>query len=242
MKKMICGLIFIGLGFFTVDYFSKLEKSLDDDVTQQLNRVYEEDVLDNKVREMVNKAQNLDDLVQVESSMGSLSEAKRTKLLPMISLKKSKFWFNEAEQYLMKAAEIERAVDTQVDDKALHPLTVINLEKAFALYDKSRKEVDKIKDSNDKDFNYHVNYLKGEVYFRTLEFMSNQDSAQELFNQTLTYYKYALRNRPSDINTVINIEILIKNQNKLASNMNPKARKKQMLNSKKFGVGRSSGN
>jgi hypothetical protein len=110
------------------------------------------------------------------------------------------------------------------------------------MYELARKEVEKLKDTSDNDFNYNVNYLKGEIYYRFLELIADQETSQEIFNQTVTYYKQALRYRPNDINTVVNIELLIKNQSNLVSTTPNQSRKKQMLTSKKFGINKSSGN
>lgn len=264
MKKLAFSLLFIGFGLVSIQHFSKMAERVDDELTVQMNKTYEEQVLDNKIRVIVNDAKSLDDLDKAEKEMHGLPTAYKERLMPILSLKKATFWFNEAEDYLRKASEIERSVAPVPQDpmppaqnlldnpeqipppqqpRELHPLTLINLNKAIALHERARKECEKLKDSFNTDFDYHVNYLKGEIYYRILELVADQESAPALFNQTLTYYKYALRSRSNDMNTVINIEILIKNQNELLGDAgNPQARKKQMLNSKKYGIGKSSGN
>jgi tetratricopeptide (TPR) repeat protein len=265
MKKLFLGLLFIGLGLVSIQHFSKMEVGLDDAKTRFINEYYESQVLDNKIRAAVNQAKTIDDLDRIESQLTALSKTDRERITPTIALKKSAILFNQAEDYLRKAIEIENAVADSggpvdpmpppdpentheaipppAQPRLLHPLTTAHLNKAFVLYEQARKGVEKLKDSGDADFDYHLNYLKGEIYYRILELMADQESAPELFNQALTYYKYALRNRNSDINTVVNIELMIKNQNGLIGNAgNPQARKKQMLNSKKYGIGKSSGN
>lgn len=267
MKKLVIGLMFIAIGVFSIHYFSKMEKDDDDYVTLKINKSYDEQLLDNKVRNMVNTAKSIDDLDKAELAMQSLPKEYQERITPTITLKRAVLLFSKAEDYLRKAVEIENAVAAQgpmpphdpenpdssaeqlpppqpaPPQRELHPLTLINLNKATALYERARKEAEKLKDTGNPDFDYHLNYIKGEIYYRILELMADADSAQEIFNQTLTYYKYALRSRNSDINTVVNIEILIKNQNSLLANANnPQARKKQALSSKKYGVGRSTGN
>ncbi len=261
MKKLVFGLMLIGFGLAAIQHFSRMEQQSDDELTQRINKTYEEEVLDNKVRDAVNKAKSNADLEKAENMMGSLPKEYRERIAPTIALKKATFVFEEAEGYLQKAVEIERAsalpppaqmvpnpenpaeqIPAPQQERELHPLTVVNLNKAIALYEKSRKLSEGLKDTGRSDYDFHLNYLKGEIYYRLLELVADQESAPEMFNQALTYYKYALRNNNNDINTVINIEILIKNQNALGGGQNPQARKKQMLNSKKFGVGKSTGN
>lgn len=262
MKKFILGCMFIGFGLASIQHFSKMEDQVDDAFTKRVNQQYEEQVVDLKIRGLVNGAKTQDDLDKAEMMLQQLPQAYRDSIMPTLSLKRSAFWFNEAEEHLRKAIEIERAVSfpqpppktwPPVDEsdteqlpppaKELHPLTTANLNKAIALYEKARKNAEALKDDGTTDFNYHLNYLKGEIYYRMLELVADQESAQEIFNQALTYYKYALRSRNNDMNTVINIEILIKNGGGLVNNAgNPQAKKKQLLTSKKYGIGRSSGN
>jgi len=266
MKRLLFGLVFVAIGVFAVHYFSNAEKDAEDELTLKINKSYDEQVLDNSIRNAVNKAKSIGDLEKAELDMQGLPKQYQERIAPNIALRKAAIWFNEAEECLRRAIEIENAAvvppgpppmpmaDPENPDepepipapqpqRELHPLTVDSLNRAFALYEKARKESEKLKDGDDLDFNYHMNYLKGEIYYRVLEFLAEPDTAQELFNQALTYYKYALRNRNNDINTVVNIELMIKNQNSLLGNAaGPQARKKQMLTSKKFGIGKSSGN
>lgn len=267
MKRLLFGLVFVAIGVYSVHYFSNAEKNTEDEITLKINKSYDEQVLDNDIRTAINKAKSISDLEKAERDMQSLPKEYQERVAPTVALKKATVWFNEAEEYLRRAIEIENAaavppgppmpmadpenheeggpevIPAPQQQRELHPLTVDSLNKAFALYEKARKESEKLKDGDDSDFNYHMNYLKGEIYYRVLEFLAEPDTAQELFNQALTYYKYALRYRNNDINTVVNIELLIKNQNNLLGNAaGPQARKKQMLTSKKFGIGKSSGN
>lgn len=266
MKRLMTSIFFFVLGVILIAYLSKMEVATENAVPLEVG-VHDLQVKENEVRTLINKAANLADIEAIEQKMQDLES--KDKLAPYVSLKKSRLMFEEAEMYMRKAVEIERAVfipdppappmppptpdpnnpyatppmPPPEPPRIYHPLTIVNLEKAFALYDKARKESEKLKEGDDADFNFHMNYMKGEIYYRILELMSDQESAPELFNQTLSYYKFALRSRNNDVNTTINIEILIKNQNSLMGNSaSPQARKKQMLNSGKFGVGKSSGN
>lgn len=262
MKRLLFGLILVAGGVFTIVYCSQVEKDAENEYELQMSKAFDEHLLSDKVRSLVNNAKTLQEIETAEMLVQTIPD--KNEVAPILALKKSTIIFNEAEDYLRKAIEIERAATLppepppmppatneagevipppQPQPRELHPLTLANLNKATALYEKARKEMEKVKDTGDANFDYHMNYLKGEIYYRLLELVADQESAPELFNQTLTYYKYALRNRNNDINTVINIEILIKNQNDLTGGNNqPQARKRQMLNSKKYGVGKSSGN
>lgn len=257
MRRFIFGLIFLALGAYTIFYFTDREDKIEEAHNIWLEQTFYENLLNNEISKTVNETNSILVLERAEAKLDSLSKENKDRILPYIILKRSRLLFDEAEKYLQKAIEIEKATfvetpmppaDQPPPPKALHPLTVINFQKAANLYEKARKEIDKLKDKNfDFDlllngFYYNLNYLKGEIYYRILEFLADQNSAQELFNQTLTFYKYALRERPSDINTIVNIELLIKNQNNIIGSANPQMIRKKMLNSRKFGVGRSSGN
>lgn len=260
MKKFILGCMFIGFGLAAFQHFSKMENRVDDAFLKRVNQQYEEQVLDLKIRGLVNGAKTHAELDKAEGMLQSLPQSYRENIMPTLMLRRSVLLFGEAEELLQKAIEIERAVvlppqpmppidqhdnPEQIPPPAreLHPLTLVNLNKAIALYEKARKNTEALKDDGTADFNYHLNYLKGEIYYRMLELVADQESAQEIFNQALTYYKYALRSRNNDMNTVINIELLIKNGGGLVNNAgNPQAKKKQLLTSKKYGIGKSSGN
>lgn len=241
MKSLLAGLffaiLFVGAGIY---FYNKESKDADERVAKMVK--FEDEQLDNiKATVLVNSSTNIAGLVEAEATLAKLSKERAAALAPYIALKKSLLYFNEAEGFLMRAVEIETAVGG--DSQSINPLAQASLNKAIDLYDKARKEVELLKDTNDANFNFSANYLKGEIYYRLLEFVADRESAVEIFNQTLTYYKMALRSKPGDINTVVNIELLIKNQNRLLGNAaDPQQKKKQMLTSKKFGVNKSSGN
>ena len=270
MKKLMIGVFFFVLGVILVNYFTKMEAKYENVVPAEAS-LRAEQIKENELRDLLNKAKTLKDMDVVEQKMQELGN--KDELTQYFAIKKSRLLFEEAEMYMRRAVEIEQAVFIpdpfvpvppvpMVDPnnpyavspippigppigppRIYHPLTIANLEKAFALYDKARKESEKLKEGDDNNFNFNMNYLKGEIYYRILELMADQESAPELFNQTLSYFKFALRNRNNDVDTSVNIELLIKNQNSLMGNANnPQARKKQMLNSGKFGIGKSSGN
>jgi hypothetical protein len=266
MKKLLFGLGFLALACASFVYLGHKE-------TQFSNadfRVAEDDYFNqlkfNKVNGMFNKANSESSLAIVEALyLGTLDEVAEARMGPYVTLKKASLLFNQGEYYLHRAEEIEFSLSSppkpagppDVDpenpnvepiaapneQRKYHPLTIQMLQKATDSYEAARKEVDKLSENTDIEFNFGMNYLKGEIYYRFLEFMSDSDTAQELFNQTLNYYKIALRHKPGDINTVVNIEILIKNQNDFLSNAsNPQVKRKQMLNVRKAGLGSSKGN
>jgi hypothetical protein len=241
MKRLIFGLFFLILGLGLFFYFSHLRESTTEAQIANAELFCAILVTNNEARRIVNEAVTTQELDKAQSLTETLPQKQKDDLLPIIALKRSRILFDEAEKFMRQAVEIEAAASN--DSKSLHPLTVVVFNKAAVLYEQSRKESEKIKETTDPNFNYHLNYLKGETYYRFLEMFSDQETAQEMFNQAVTYYKYALRNRPSDINTVVNVELLIKNQNNLLANASsPQSKKKQMLNSKKFGINKSSGN
>lgn len=259
MKKLLFGLSLIALAYASHLYLDQKSKSAKD--TIQSKEIYDNQNAFNNMTLLINKAESLDHIEVIECLMPDLSEQDRVKLAPYVSLKKASLLFNQAEYYLRRAAEIESSVVApepkpmpMVEDfenpveqlpqpQQYHPLTVEMLKKATDLYERARKEAEKLTEGADIDLNFSLNYLKGEIYYRYLELLADNDTAQELFNQTLNYYKLALRYKPGDIDTVVNVELLIKNQSSLLANANnPNAKRKQMLNVRKAGFGGSKGN
>jgi hypothetical protein len=261
MKKLLFGLSLIALAYASHLYLDyKQSQSVKTDMTAS-KEIYDNQNAYNNMSLLINKADSLDHIEIIESLMVDFNKQNREKLVPYLSLKKASLLFNQGEYYLRRAGEIESSVvepkqpPMPPDDpenqgveqlpppQQYHPLTVEMLKKATDFYERARKEADKLTESADADFNFGLNYLKGEIYYRYLEFLADNDTAQELFNQTLNYFKLALRHRPGDIDTVVNVELLIKNQSSLLANSNnPQAKRKQMLNVRKAGLGSGRGN
>lgn len=260
MKKLLFGLSLIALAYASYLYldYRQSQSVRTDIVTSTV--AYENRLAYNNMTLLINKADSLDQIEIIESLLPDLSKENKDRLAPYIALKKASLLFNQGEYYLRRAGEIEGSVvepkqpPMEPDDpenhveqlpqpQQYHPLTVEMLKKAVDFYERARKEADKLAEGADADFNFSLNYLKGEIYYRYLELLADNDTAQELFNQTLNYYKLALRYKPGDIDTVVNVELLIKNQSSLLANANnPQAKRKQMLNVRKAGLGGGRGN
>jgi len=185
------------------------------------------------------------------------------RLEPVLQLAIATAVFEEAEVSLAKAVEVNNALATPptpppppVFDQMgqpvlqpppppppLHPLVVKNLEAAFKQYKEAKELCDRIQQQPDDDnFNFSLNYFKGEVYYRHTQFLSTPETAKELFDQTLIYWKHALRYKARDIDTVINIELLIKNQQQMLSGaIQPGTNRPQMMPANQAGRGRLKG-
>jgi hypothetical protein len=264
MKKLLFGLSLIALAYASHLYLDHKQSQSAKTDTSAAKEIYNNQNAYNNMSLLINKAESLEHIEIIESLMPDLSKQNREKLAPYISLKKASLLFNQGEYYLRRAGEIESSVaepkqPPMISDdpenhqgveqlpspqpQQYHPLTVEMVKKAVDFYERARKEADKLTESVDVDFNFGLNYLKGEIYYRHLELLADNDTAQELFNQTLNYYKLALRYKPGDIDTVVNVELLIKNQsNLLADANNPQVKRKQMLNVRKAGLGSGRGN
>lgn len=267
MKKLIFGLGFLTLAYISFIYLGHMQSKFTKAELDSMNDNYSNQILLNKLHTELNKVNSLNDIGLIGKELQDLNQVDKIKLEPYVILKRASLLFNQGEQYLRRAGEIEFALTAPPESKKVmpaaegdpenpievmpppeqqrtyHPLTMETLEKAISYYEQAKKEADKLSEGSDADFNYSLNYLKGEIYYRFLQFLSDAENAQELFNQTLGHYKVALRYRPGDINTVVNIELLIKNQSSLLSNANnPQVKQKQMLNLRKAGLGSSKGN
>jgi hypothetical protein len=239
--KLVVGLGFLAAMVVVGIYFYKAQEKSTQTAIAKADKEFDDQWNEHKARYLINSASTQRELTEAEEVVVRLPKVRKEHLSTYVNLKRSLFYFNEAEDYLRKAVEIEVAAG---DGQNLHPLAKSALEKAIVLYEKSRKEAEKLKETGDPNIDFSINYLKGEIYYRFLELAVDKEMAAEIFNQTVTYYKQALRNKPNDINTVVNIELLIKNQSRLLGGAatDPQQKKKQMLTSKKFGVNKSSGN
>jgi hypothetical protein len=124
----------------------------------------------------------------------------------------------------------------------IHPSVQAIVEKAIPLYEDAKKRIDRVQEQKgDSNFNYSMHYLKGEIYFRHLQILATKETQQELFRQTMNEYKLALRERPGDNDTSINIEILIKEAKGGGGGDDPNGRQNKMLN-QSVGFGRTKGN
>ena len=127
--------------------------------------------------------------------------------------------------------------------KAPHPLVLEALNDAIKLYEESKDEIDLVGEiGNSNDFNFVLNYTKGEIYFRSTQFLSNKETAVEYFNQTVESFKKALKFNPRNINTEINIELLINKKDQMLQNANkPGHQRLRQLQQIQPGMGNNQG-
>lgn len=256
MSRLFLGVFLLILGAAYIIGFSDKNVEQKDYALLRAEQDYQEEVSEYEIVKLVNKSSTLKEVQVAEELVKTLPAKSQKDISPVLSLKKALLLFRSAEEYLKRAAEIETAFSGAAEyipdpenaqpenpQQLLHPLAAEMLKKAFELYEQARKEIELLNDDRDYDYNFSLNYLKGVVYYRYLELFSDKESAPELFNQTLSYFKRALRFKSGDIDTVINIELLIKNQSGMGGNGGANnARKRQVLTSKRYGVSKSTGN
>lgn len=204
--------------------------------------LFEQKQAENKVFALINDADSLEKLnFKVENKYYDLK---------VCTLK-----FQRAEGLLNRAREVQkelvkpkempyiRETPGVVEEKEeIHPLALSLLKEAIELYKNCKEECDKLVENEDIDFNFALNYLKGEIYFRNLELLATPETMKELFEQTIGSFKNALKAKPRDIDTIVNIELLLKNSEKLLAMMNrPSVRLNQMLKPR-AGQGKYRGN
>lgn len=246
MKKFIFGILLCAGGFFGAKYFYDKGEDVFKEYDSKIKWAQAKQKSIEFIKLNVNNLTSIDDIEVLENSLKGLPKNEEDLVRVYFDLRKATILFNKAEDFLKKASDLDVALPVSTPPNApkqLHPLTQEALDKALNLYEEARKIADKYSDGNDVEYNYKLDYLKGEIYFRYLEFLSTPETNAELFNQTVLNYKQALKNKPADIDTVINIEILIKNKNDLVSppGQTPAAKQKKMLNAR-VGIGHGSGN
>jgi hypothetical protein len=180
----------------------------------------------------------------LESSLESMPDKYKNKVATLLNLKMAKTVFLEAEELVMQAKKLQHALveapakpapivnrDGTLSYPApepppIHPLAMEKFKEALNLYEQSKVYVDRVDEES-----FALYYLKGEIYYRYTLFLSNAETAKELLNQTITFYKYAFRHKPADIDTVINVEILIKQAKNIGQGNDPDLRRSGFLNS-----------
>lgn len=255
MRKLLFGIVLVIAGVVGYQYFNNRSIQLKAMDKNEDAGVFLANTSFRSVKSAINSADTLEQLNDsgLNEELINLPKQLQDKARPYLGLKKASLLFKQGELYLEKAKLIEKALEAPEtppvqgqplpERPPLNRLTLENLKKSFDAYENARKEIEKYIEIGDNDFDYNLGYLKGEIYFRYLQYLSTQETSEELFNQTLLNYKQALKYKPSDIDSVINIELLIKNQMSLMGNASrPSNRRKQMLNLKRYGLGHSSGN
>lgn len=202
----------------------------------------------NKLLSVFNNAKTCAEIDEVISKVESLPKALQSDVLALAKLRRSIFLFEEAEALLDRAKQIQQAlvspkptpvVQHPVDRQdprsapqgpAIVPPAMELLEKAMPLYEAAKSGVDQLGDSKtNQKYNFTLNYTKGEIYHRYLQVFSTQENAREILAQAVMYYRMALKCQPVSRETVINIELLIKDAEAMGS-AGSKQQKNRLLN------------
>ena len=213
-----------------------------------------------------NTVASKDDFTALEKDLSSLPKKYQESLGPQIKLKVAILNFAEAEDLLDRARGMQQSLTVpsippaprQVGVDAMgqpvytqdppeppkiHPAAMELLNKATPLYKDCKREVDRLAEvKGDDTHNFRLNYIKGEVYHRYTQLFATQETVRELFNQTVTCYKHALRYKAADTNTVINIELLIRDEQGMAGGPGPGQQQQMKLLNQAAGSGRLKGN
>lgn len=244
MKKVIFNLglllFLLGLSSFLIGNRYKEDSSLE---LKEKELVLQKQAIINNVVSVINEG-NKDKLEVLNKNLKNLELQNYG---PYVSLKLAIHKFIEAENSFNRTKLLYASLK---GGNKLHPLVQENLDKTIRLYEECREMADRMGDFNDSkvgdpnhEYNFCLNYLKGEIYYRHLELLSKPETVRDLMTQTITYFRNALEYKPGDLNTVINIEILIKNREQMMAIANdPGAQKQQALIQKMAGSGNSKGN
>jgi hypothetical protein len=246
-----------GAGVLAFNHYYEQEQQLAEARRDTLLKETEEV---NELSKLITSTKNKEGLLALQGRVKLVSDKR---LEPVFQLALATAIFEDGERYLSKAIEVNNALATpppprtppvkdhmgqyveqpQPPPPPLHPLVVKNLDMAFKNYKEAKELCDKIQTQPDNNnFNFSMNYFKGEVYYRHTQLLSTPETAKELFDQTLVSWKHALRYKARDIDTVINIELLIKNQQQMLSGaVQPGANRPQMLPASQAGRGKLKG-
>jgi len=255
MKRLIFGFILaaLGIGLFHHFMFSEKELSAKQKDEQKLVR---EQTTYNAIIDIINSATVVVELENAKVLLLQLPPDKQKELAHIIELRIIILNFRRAESLLIRANKLQESIDPipepepynpYVDQPPpppveLHPLVEDMVKEIVALYKDSKDRADRLEATNDVKFNFMLNFTKGIIYFRHTQYLSTRENVQQLFNQTVTYFKQALSNKPGDIPTVINVELLIKNQDKLLANaLRGQNQKRRVLTPRAVGLGTSIG-
>ena len=242
MKKLIfLGTFFIVAGAGVIGYGIWAQQKQNEEDFDRFQEIKQTTRL-NSFIDKFNKAKSKQDYKNLETGLANLSKKHQELLGPQIKLKLAVFDFEAAEDLLDRARALQQSLTdpmlTQKSDAKetaslkVHPSALSLFEKSIPLYQNAKKEVDRLNEAkDDPDYNFRLNYIKGEVYHRYTQLFGNEETARELFNQTVVYYKQALRFKPADTNTVINIELLIRDEDGMAGpRTNPSQTRSKLLN------------
>ncbi len=147
-----------------------------------------------------------------DKEIDKLPEDTRRKARLINNFKQAVSSFEEAEDYLARAVSLRSAISP--DDT--NPLIESYFQQSMASYKKAKEIIDRLEEiEGDDKYNHCLHYTKGEIYYRVLQFIAVDEEKIEIFNQTVQSFKKALLAKPRDIDTEINVEILITNRSQL---------------------------
>lgn len=262
MKRLIFGMILLVVGFlffnkFITDYRKQLP------VVKEQQRLKEEDRYCEEITYALNYPElKEEDFKMVKYHLSKLPIEKQKQFEDIIELKSLVLQFRKAEDLIARASALQNSikpipeptqtvpVETYETEPPpppkpveLHPFVEEMVNEIVKLYADLKKRVDVLEErQDDPEFNFLLNYTKGVIYFRHTQFFAKPDNVKELFDRTVKYFKVALRNKPDDLNTIINVELLIKNKNQMLSTaQQPGMRRQQMLVPRGAGLGTSIG-
>lgn len=248
----------VGLVYYSNSEAEKYESQIADEKENQVLLAKKADLIDR-----ISKTNNRESLLALESELNSFDKSFKESVSPHLNLRIAAVTLADADDKFERAralqislvipqeppapaiADIPSLPDPQNSNRTtppkIHPSVQAIVNQAIPLYEDAKKRIDKVQDQKgDSNFNYSLHYLKGEIYHRHLQILATEETQQELFRQTMNEYKLALRERPGDNDTSINIEILIKG-GQGGGNDDPNGRRNKILN-QAVGFGRTKGN
>lgn len=227
MKKLLLlglflGVVGVGAIYFGIQEDQKQSQAESDHETR-LNHVTSV----NGYIERLEKATTSQEVQAILFEIDKLPKDMQEEVKSLGKLKGAILSFQEAEEFLNRAWAIQVATAAPRDEPtidpnnpqitippppaAISPLAKQLFQKSVPLYEASKREIDRLSEVKGKGkYNHLLYYSKGEIYHRYLQLFATEETAKELLAQTVTHYKHALRHKPGDMATVINIELLIK--------------------------------
>jgi len=260
MKRLIFGSMLCFIGTYLFISFSSNADELEIEYKKQ-KAISSEQTAYSNIATLLDSADDLHDLLEPQRILLlDIPKDKREDIQRVIDLKYIIFSFQKAERMLVRARKLQETIDPikppppppeptwenpnppPPPPVKLHPLVESMVEEIIALYKECKEKADHLVEKKDNpSFNFLLNYTKGEIYYRHTQLLSTSDNVSDLFNQTVTFYKMALRNKLRDTDTVINIEILIRNKDRLLANGRQPLGQRRRLLKPSVGIGSSTG-
>lgn len=266
MKILLFGIVVVVLGAGAVAYGHYLNEDYIARIAEY-ETVVENIQSQKNFLKQVDNAKNRHELIALEGKLSAYPKDFQDKVGPHIGLRIISTTFDEADDIFDRARklqlslvlpepepQLQQSLEPQDDPykhapmapppppkiPEIHPVAQALADKAMPLYEEMKKRIDKMSNiDGDDNYNFAFHYTKGEVYYRYMQFFGTQETIKELYKQTVNEFKLALRYKPGDVNTVINIELLIKNDP--GGGQNSEKNRQKMLN-QSAGFGRSKGN